>query len=48
MKRFEFIMGSAFVLGRIFAVCEVPVHGILTLLSALLLYFTYFLFPSIC
>ena len=36
-------MGGVFVLARVFAVCEVPVHGFLTLLSAILLYFMYFL-----
>ena len=43
MKRFELILGGTFVLARIFAVFEVLVYGLLTLLSALILYFTYFL-----
>lgn len=43
MKKIELILGGVFVLARVFAVCEVPVHGFLTLLSAILLYFMYFL-----
>ena len=42
MKKFELILGGTFFLARIFALCNVPVHGFLTLVSAVLLQLTYF------
>ena len=45
MKKFELFLGGTFVLGRIFALCNVPVYGFLTLMSASVLYL-YYLFLS--
>ena len=44
MKQFELILGDTFVIARIFAVFNVIVYGLLTLLSASLLYITYFVY----